>query len=108
MLANNICDIDDDIVNKRYTLPIYIGKENALKVFKWLYYIGFISIVIGVFTRALPIISLVTLLVLKLVQENIHKFNKLQTKKDTFILSVKNFVITNLVYVLTILGGVLL
>ena len=29
MLANNICDIDDDIENKRYTLPIYIGKENA-------------------------------------------------------------------------------
>ena len=31
MLANNICDIEDDIENKRYTLPIYIGKERALK-----------------------------------------------------------------------------
>ena len=108
MLANNICDIEDDIVNKRYTLPIYIGKENALKLFKWLYYIGFISIIIGVITRALPTISLVTLLVLKFVQGNIDKFNKLQTKKDTFILAVKNFVITNLVYALTILGGVLI
>lgn len=108
MLANNICDIDDDIENKRYTLPIYIGKERALKLFKWLYYIGFISIVIGVLTRVLPVISIVTLLVLKLVQENINKFNKLQTKKDTFVLAVKNFVVTNLVYVLTILGGVIL
>lgn len=108
MLANNICDIEDDIENKRYTLPIYIGKNNALKVFKWLYYIGFISIVIGVLIKALPIISIVTLLVLKVVQGNINKFNKLQTKKDTFILAVKNFVITNLVYALTILGGVIL
>ena len=108
MLANNICDIDDDIENKRYTLPIYIGKERALKLFKWLYYIGFISIVIGVLTRVLPVISIVTLLVLKLVQENINKFNKLQTKKDTFVLAVKNFVVTNLVYALTILGGVIL
>lgn len=108
MLANNICDIDDDIENKRYTLPIYIGKENALKLFRYLYYIGFISIVIGVLTRVLPVISIVTLLVLKLVQENINKFNKLQTKKDTFVLAVKNFVVTNLVYVLTILGGVIL
>ena len=108
MLANNICDIDDDIENKRYTLAIYIGKERALKLFKWLYYIGFISIVIGVLTRVLPVISIVTLLVLKLVQENINKFNKLQTKKDTFVLAVKNFVVTNLVYALTILGGVIL
>ncbi|MDF2674194.1 MAG: 1,4-dihydroxy-2-naphthoate polyprenyltransferase, partial [Clostridiales bacterium] len=35
MLANNLCDIEDDIENKRYTLPIYIGKDNGLKVFKW-------------------------------------------------------------------------
>ena len=108
MLANNICDIDDDIENKRYTLPIYIGKERALKLFKWLYYVGFISIVIGVITRVLPTISIITLLVLKLVKVNIDRFNKLQTKKDTFILAVKNFVVTNLVYVLTILGGVIL
>ena len=108
MLANNICDIDEDIENKRYTLPIYIGKENALKVFKWLYYIGYISIVIAVVLRVLPVVSLVTLLVLKVVQGNINKFNKLQTKKDTFVLAVKNFVITNLVYATTILAGVLL
>lgn len=108
MLANNICDIDEDIENKRYTLPIYIGKENALKLFKWLYYIGFISIFISVVLRVLPVVSLVTLLVLKVVQGNINKFNKLQTKKDTFVLAVKNFVITNLVYAITILAGVLL
>lgn len=108
MLANNICDIDEDIENKRYTLPIYIGKENALKVFKWLYYIGYISIVIAVVLRVLPVVSLVTLLVLKVVQGNINKFNKLQTKKDTFVLAVKNFVITNLVYATTILAAVLL
>ena len=99
---------DEDIENKRYTLPIYIGKENALRVFKWLYYIGFISIFIGILIRALPVVSIVTLLVLKVVQGNINKFNKLQTKKDTFILAVKNFVITNLVYVITILCGLIL
>ncbi|WP_411169582.1 1,4-dihydroxy-2-naphthoate polyprenyltransferase [Clostridium sp. MB05] len=108
MLANNICDIEEDIVNERYTLPIYIGKENALKVFKWLYYIGFIAIIIGVLLKVLPIVSIVTLLVLKVVQENINKFNKIQTKKDTFILAVKNFVVTNVVYLVTIILGLLL
>ena len=105
MLANNICDIEEDIENKRYTLPIYIGKKNALKIFKWLYYIGFISIVLGVLLRVLPMVSIVTILVIKLVQKNINRFNKIQTKKDTFGLAVKNFIVTNLVYALTILVG---
>ena len=105
MLANNICDIDEDIVNKRYTLPIYIGKENALKVFKTLYYIGFISIIIAVIFRVLPVISLFTLLALKPVNSNIKTFMNLQTKKDTFVLSVKNFVAMNGIYLLTIIIG---
>ena len=108
MLANNICDMEEDMENKRYTLPIYIGKENALKVFESLYYIGFISIIIGVLIGVLPIISIVTLLALKIVKKNIGKFNKRQTKKGTFVLAVKNFVITNLIYSLTILGGAIL
>ena len=108
MLANNICDIEEDIENERYTLPVYIGKENALKIFKYLYYIVFISIVIGVLIRLLPIISIVTLLALKIVKRNITKFNKLQSKKDTFVLTVKNFIIINLTYAITILCGIAL
>src|SRR5690606_4453838 len=30
MLANNICDLEEDVINKRYTLPYYIGKRNAI------------------------------------------------------------------------------
>lgn len=29
MLANNICDLEDDIKNRRYTLPYYIGKKKC-------------------------------------------------------------------------------
>lgn len=108
MLANNICDIEDDIVNKRYTLPIYIGKENALKLFKWLYYIGYIAIVIAVVIKTLPTYSLLSVLVLKKVKENIDKFNELQTKKDTFGLAVENFALTNIVLAITILVGVII
>ena len=31
-------DIEEDIENKRYTLPIYIGKDRGLKIFKISYY----------------------------------------------------------------------
>ena len=30
MLANNNCDMEDDFINRRLTLSIYLGKENAL------------------------------------------------------------------------------
>ncbi|MEO2508819.1 1,4-dihydroxy-2-naphthoate polyprenyltransferase [Clostridium paraputrificum] len=108
MLANNICDVDDDFVNRRFTLPIYIGKEKALKLFRALYYIGFIGIVVGVVLGILPIVSILALVSIKPVNANIKRFFELQTKKDTFILAVKNFVITNVIYIATIIIGCLI
>lgn len=105
MLANNICDMEDDFINRRFTLPIYIGKDNALNVFKWTYYIGFIAIIIGVVTKVLPITSIIALVAFKPVNDNIRTFFKVQSKKDTFILAVKNFVIANVIYIATIVVG---
>ena len=108
MLANNICDIDEDIENRRYTLPIYIGKEKALKLFRWIYYIGYIAIIVGVLIKALPIYSIITVVVLKKIQANLAAFDKVQTKKDTFGLAIQNFAMTNVVLTLTILIGIIL
>ena len=108
MFANNICDMEEDIENRRYTLPIYIGKVNSLKLFRWIYYIGYIAILVGVLIRALPVYSILTIIVLKKVNTNLAIFNKIQTKKDTFGLSVQNFALTNLVLALTILVGIIL
>ena len=47
MLANNICDLEKDILVKRYTLPYYIGNKSLL-LFELLYYIAYISIIIMV------------------------------------------------------------
>lgn len=107
MLANNICDMEDDFINRRFTLPIYIGKENALSIFKYLYYIGFVGISIGVILKVLPIVSLLTLLVFIPINKNIKSFYILQSKKDTFVLAVKNFVLLNVTYIFTILLGIL-
>src|SRR5699024_7327837 len=38
MLANNTCDLEQDIANHRYTLPYYIGKERAVQLFNGLVY----------------------------------------------------------------------
>lgn len=102
MLANNICDREDDIVDKRYTLAVYVGTERALIIFKALYYLVYIDIVVLVILKVFPVVSLVTLLTLIPIYKNIKIFYEKQTKKDTFILAVKNFVIINLVQVFLI------
>lgn len=96
MLANNICDVQKDILSKRYTLPHYIGKQNALNLFSALYYIGYIDIVILVLLKLVPIVCILILFTIFPVKRNINAFNNNQVKDKTFILSVKNFVIINL------------
>ncbi len=108
MLANNICDIEDDIENRRYTLPIFIGKNNSLKVYTGLYYLGYLSIVLALIFNVLPIISVITLLTFIIVNKNIKSFYKLQSKKETFVLAVNNFVYMNLILVLSILLDIIL
>lgn len=108
MLANNICDMEEDFENKRYTLPISIGKEKALRLFRRLYDIGFVAIAIAVALQILPLISIAVLGTYGKVRQNVAKFTALQTKKDTFVVAVKNFVLINGVYVLTLALAVIL
>lgn len=103
MLANNICDIEDDLANKRYTLPIYISRSRSLRLFKSLYYLSYLSIIAAVIFNILPLLSLLSLFSIFKIQQNINKFKTIQSKKETFILSVKNFVILNYSTALTII-----
>ena len=76
--------------------PIYIGKQNALKLFSALYYIGYIDIVILVLLKLVPVVCILILFTIFPVKRNINTFNNNQVKDKTFILSVKNFIIINL------------
>ena len=107
MLANNICDIEDDLANNRYTLPIYISHSSSLKLFNYLYYLSYLSIITAVIFKILPLISLLSLTTIFFVQKNINRFNKKKKKKETFILAVKNFVIINYAVGLTLFLAIL-
>ncbi len=102
MLANNICDIEDDIENRRYTLPVYIGRKRALRVFKGLYYIGYADILVLILLGVTPLTTAATLFTFILLNRNIKSFYAKQTKKDTFALSVKNFLIMNVAQLIAI------
>lgn len=108
MLANNICDIKDDIENRRYTLPVYIGKNYSLLLFKYLYYFSYVAVIALVVLRCVPGIYLLSLLTFIPVRKNIKLFEKIQTKKDTFALAVKNFLLICGLQTILLIAGTLL
>ncbi|MCK8059689.1 MULTISPECIES: 1,4-dihydroxy-2-naphthoate polyprenyltransferase [unclassified Fusibacter] len=93
MLANNICDVEDDIHNKRFTLPYFIGRELSLKLFALLYLGSFAVVIAGVLFNLLPVINLLVVVSAIPIVQNLKSFFKEQNKATTFIVSVKNFVL---------------
>lgn len=108
MLANNICDIDEDVENRRYTLPVYIGRRNALVLFKYLYYVSYLDLVVLLILGINPILVLAILLTLIPLHRNIDLFTQKQEKASTFILAVKNFVLMNAARIAVLGAAVLL
>ncbi len=92
MLANNICDLEKDILVKRHTLPYYLGSK-ALYLFAGLYYLTYIALLAMVLLKILSPICLIALLTLFIVQKNIREFFKKQDKDTTFVLAIKNYII---------------
>lgn len=92
MLANNICDVEKDILVKRYTLPYYLG-NNAIYLFAAIYYITYMATIIMVLFNILSPLSLLSLITIFPVQKNINTFFKKQEKGTTFIVAIKNYII---------------
>ncbi len=105
MLANNICDIEDDFENKRYTLPILISKERGIALLKALFYFSYGAIAVGVIFKVFPLYSLLVLFTIIPVQKKIKLFEVNPTKKDTFGFIVANFLTINVPLIITILIG---
>ena len=107
MLANNICDIEDDLPNKRYTLPIVIGRDKAITLLKILFALAYVAILAAVALRVLPLYALLALLTIIPLRKNVKLFAANPTKKDTFGLIVGSFVMITVSLMITICLGVL-
>jgi len=108
MLANNICDMEDDLENRRYTLPLYIGKERALRLFKWIYYGAYLFVIVGIVLRIIPITGLLFFLKFIPIQRNIRTFEQKQSKAETFGLAVMNFTVMNIALIIAFALGIVL
>ncbi len=107
MLANNICDLEKDIIVKRHTLPYYIGR-NALTLFAGLYYMTYLATILMVILGILSPICLLSLISIIPVQKNINTFFAKQEKASTFLMAIKNFVIIMGTNTVVIFLGVLI
>lgn len=108
MLANNLCDLEEDIANHRYTLPFYIGKANGVKLFNSLMYGCYAVSLIGVLFNVYHWSMLIVFATLPLVHKNLSVFNQEQVKSRTFAISLKNLVIFNTAQIIGLLLSLLL
>lgn len=84
MLANNICDVEEDVKIGRKTLPFYIGRKNALIVLCIYYVLKYIFLILSVVLHYLPTLALGGLLTIPLVYRSTRTFVKDPHKETTF------------------------
>ncbi|KRO27915.1 1,4-dihydroxy-2-naphthoate polyprenyltransferase [Lactiplantibacillus fabifermentans] len=106
MLADNICDLEQDIRNERYTVPYYIGKDRAIKVYDTLVLLAYIPVIFSVLFQVLPIYQLIVLLSLPIILKNIKTFNAEQVKETTFNTAPQNLMLFQGLQMLALILGI--
>ena len=84
MLANNICDVEEEVKIGRKTLPFYIGRKNALIVLCIYYVLAYIFLILSVVLHYLPTLAFGGLLTIPLVYRSTRTFVKDPHKETTF------------------------
>jgi len=103
MLANNTCDREEDIINGRHTLPVFIGQKKALTLYQLSLLSAYIFTVIGVLLKFLHPTHLITLLSLIQVIPLTKEFTTNPDKGKTFVNAVKTFVIFSILDIIGLL-----
>lgn len=103
MLANNICDYEQDLRNARYTLVHYLTPAWSVKLYQVLSALPWVSLGLAVLLGLLPWWSLVICSAIPLHLKSVKRFSSKQVKRETFIESIKSFVLWSGLYVLVLL-----
>lgn len=107
MLANNLCDVQEDEDNHRTTIIHFIGKKGGLVAFSVKNILAFLIILLLPFLGLAPKTVWLTVIIVPFV----YKQNKIllakQVKSETFITGVKTLFIGSLTYLVTYFVGIL-
>ncbi|WP_071130430.1 1,4-dihydroxy-2-naphthoate polyprenyltransferase [Enterococcus timonensis] len=108
MLANNLRDLDTDIVNHRFTLVFYIGRKNGTTLFEMMQLACFAVLLIGFFFGVYQWPILLVFLTLPKVWSTLKKHRKEVPAPISFKRSMENFILFNGAYVLALVLTVVL
>lgn len=108
MFADNICDLAQDQKNDRYTLPFYLGKERALKIYHWIPVFPYLLVALGMALRVLPWTAVIVLLDIPLIRSGWKAFSQKQVKEETFIYSIRNLLSFGGLEIIGLLLGILI
>lgn len=108
MLANNLCDAEEDESNHRTTIIHFIGKKAGLVAFSVKNVLAFLVIILLPFINIAPKTVWLTVFIVPFV----YKQNKLliqkQVKKETFITAVKTLLVGSMTFLITYFIGILI
>ncbi len=107
MLANNLCDKEEDEKNHRYTLVHYIGTKGGLWLFAIANSFALLAIVFEFLFRLAPATILLTLLLTPFIYQQTKLLWQKQAKIETFICAVRILAFGSLTQVLTYLIGII-
>ncbi|MGT2933427.1 prenyltransferase [Streptococcus catagoni] len=107
MLANNLCDKEEDESNHRYTLVHYTGKNGALWLFSLANVLAIVAIVLEVLFGLAPSTLLLTLLLIPFIYKQSQLLWQKQIKRQTFICAIRILALGSLTQVLTYVIGII-
>ncbi|WP_251546589.1 prenyltransferase [Limosilactobacillus caecicola] len=107
MLANNLCDAEEDERNQRTTIIHYIGVPNGLRAFSLKNVLAFVVILVAPFLKLAPFTVWLTLLIVPFVYQQNKRLMQKQVKKETFSSGVRILLVGSGVYLITYLLGML-
>lgn len=102
MLANNLCDEEEDKTLNRRTIVYYFGKPAMLRVFVACVVAGYLCLIVSVAVGLLPGLSLLVLLSIPIIYRNTRAFLAKQVKKETFKFAVQNALVLALFCIICI------
>lgn len=108
MLSDNICDLEQDIKNERFTLPYYLGIPFSLIVYRVMYLIPLVCLFLSLYFKTLPLSSLLMLFILPLLFSNMKHFLAKQVKSETFHYQIDNLILYNGSLAASLLLGILI
>lgn len=103
MLANNLCDLDEDIRNQRYTLVFHIGRQKGLFLYTCLALLPWFLWLVYPFFGLLPFWAWLGFGIATLSYRSLRRFLEKQVKRETFIEAVNSFILFSVLYLLVLI-----